>query len=490
MLTASASKMAKPTMRRPLILAAIMAASFMIAIEATIVATAMPQIAGELGDLHLYSWVFSSFLLAQTATTVIFGKLSDLYGRRVILLVGIGIFLAGSILCGIAWSMPSLIVFRLVQGLGAGAIQPVSMTVVGDLYPGHERGRVQGWLASVWGFSSVVGPLVGGLIIQHVSWAWIFWINVPIGIAAAVGFFLFLRETVSADARSVDAAGATLFTIAVAALMVALTQAGASDGRTTAIAGAVCLLSAALFVRQERRARDPMISFALWSHRSLAAANAATLFSGMAVIGLTTFLPMYVQAVMGRSPLVAGFMLTAMVLGWPIAATLGARNFARFGLRRILVSGAALLPVGGLAFVFLSPERSPLLAGLGSLVMGLGMGFFSTAAIVLIQDSVGWAERGAATASNLFARNLGSTLGATVLGAILTASLAWGHAGSLEQVQSLLRGHGSAADVLATRVALGQGLHLTFWGVLLIAAATFGLSVFVPRAALKPRHPA
>jgi MFS family permease len=155
-----------------------------------------------------------------------------------------------------------------------------------------------------------------------------------------------------------------------------------------------------------------------------------------------------------------------------------------------LVAGAALLPIGGLAFVFLSPGRSPLLAGLGSLVMGLGMGFFSTAAIVLIQDSVGWAERGAATASNLFARNLGSTLGATVLGAILTASLAWGHAGSLEQVQSLLRGHGSAADVLATRAALGQGLHLTFWGVLVIATATLGLSVFVPRAALKPRHSA
>jgi EmrB/QacA subfamily drug resistance transporter len=485
MLTAQASEMTKPAVRRPFVLAAIMAASFMIAIEATIVATAMPQIAGELGDLHLYSWVFSSFLLAQTATTVVFGKLSDLYGRRAVLLAGIGIFLAGSILCGFAWSMPSLIIFRLVQGLGAGAIQPVSMTVVGDLYPGHERGRVQGWLASVWGFSSVVGPLVGGMIIQHVSWAWIFWINVPIGLAAAAGFFLFLRETVSAEERSVDAAGAGLFTIAVAALMVALTQAGASDGRTSAIAAAVCAVSAALFVRQERRARDPMISFALWAHRSLAATNAATLFSGMAVIGLTTFLPMYVQAVMGGSPLLAGFMLTAMVLGWPIAATVGARNFARFGLRPILVAGAALLPIGGAAFVLLSPGTSPLVAGLGSLVMGFGMGFFSTAAIVLIQDSVGWAERGAATASNLFARNLGSTLGATVLGAVLTASLGRNHTGSLQQVQNLLRGHGSAADVLATRAALASGLHLTFWGVWLIAAATFALSVLVPKAALK-----
>ena len=468
-----------PAVRRPFVLAAVMAASFMIAIEATIVSTAMPQIASQLGDLQLYSWVFSSFLLAQTATTVVFGKLADLYGRRSVLLVGIGIFIAGSILCGLAWSMPSLIAFRLIQGLGAGAIQPVSITVIGDLYPAHERGRVQGWLASVWGVSSVVGPLAGGLIISHVSWAWIFWINVPIGLAAAAGFFVFLRETVSTQERSVDVAGAGLFTVTVAALMVALT-AGTADSRTTLIAAAICVVGAALFVRQERRARDPMIAFALWTHRSIAATNAATLFSGMAVIGLTTFLPMYVQAVMGRTPLVAGFMLTAMVLGWPIAATLGARNFTRFGLRPILIAGAALLPIGAVAFVVLSPTMSPLVAGLGSLVMGFGMGFFSTAAIVLIQDSVGWAERGAATASNLFARNLGSTLGATVLGAVLNASLARGHAGSLNQIQRLLDHHGAAADALASRAALAHGLHLTFWGVLLIAAATLALSVLVP----------
>ncbi|MGI4733402.1 MAG: MDR family MFS transporter [Janthinobacterium lividum] len=476
--------------RRPFVLAAVMAASFMIAIEATIVSTAMPQIASQLGDLQLYSWVFSSFLLAQTATTVVFGKLSDLYGRRSVLLVGIGIFVVGSVLCGAAWSMPSLIAFRLIQGLGAGAIQPVSMTVIGDLYPAHERGRVQGWLASVWGVSSVLGPLAGGLIISHVSWAWIFWINVPIGLAAAAGFFLFLRETVSAQERNVDVAGACLFTVTVAALMVTLTEAGAADGRTAIVAALVCVVAAGLFVLQERRARDPMIAFALWTHRSIAATNAATLFSGMAVIGLTTFLPMYVQAVMGRSPLVAGFMLTAMVLGWPIAATLGARNFARFGLRPILVTGAALLPIGGIAFVLLSPTMSPLVAGLGSLVMGFGMGFFSTAAIVLIQDSVGWAERGAATASNLFARNLGSTLGATVLGAVLNLSLARGHAGSLQQIQRLLDRQGSALDSAASRAGLAHGLHLTFWGVLLIAAITLALSAFVPRVTFGAKAPA
>jgi EmrB/QacA subfamily drug resistance transporter len=481
------SQVTPAAVRRPLVLAAVMAASFMIAIEATIVSTAMPQIAGQLGDLQYYSWVFSSFLLAQTATTVVFGKLADLYGRRSVLLVGIGIFLVGSVLCGLAWSMPALIAFRLIQGLGAGAIQPVSITVIGDLYAAHERGKVQGWLASVWGVSSVIGPLAGGVIIQHVSWAWVFWINVPIGLAAAAGFFFYLRETVSAQDRSVDIAGAGLFTVAIAALMVALTEIGADGGRTASTAAILCVVAATLFVLQERRARDPMIAFALWSRRTIAATNAVTLFSGMAVIGLTTFLPMYVQAVMGRSPLVAGFMLTAMVLGWPIAATLGARNFARFGLRPILVAGAALLPLGATAFVVLSPTASPLVAGLGSLIMGFGMGFLSTAAIVMIQESVGWAQRGAATASNLFARNLGSTLGATVLGTVLNASLARGHSGSLQEIQQLLHGQVLSTGTGAARAGLAHGLHLTFWGVLLMAAATLALSFLVPRVAFGTR---
>src|ERR1700680_549277 len=167
---------------RPLVLASVMAAMFMIAIEATIVSTAMPQIVGQLGGLQLYSWVFSAFLLTQTATTVVFGKFSDLFGRKKVMLFGIGVFLFGSVLCGFAWSMPSMILFRLVQGVGAGAIQPGGMKIVGDLYSAHERAKIQGYLASVWAISAVLGPLAGGLIIQHFSWAWIFWMNVPIGV--------------------------------------------------------------------------------------------------------------------------------------------------------------------------------------------------------------------------------------------------------------------------------------------------------------------
>ncbi|KAB0681240.1 MDR family MFS transporter [Aureimonas leprariae] len=482
-----------PKSRRPLVLATVIASMAMIAIEATIVSTAMPQIAGQLGDLHLYSWVFSSFLLAQTALTVAFGKLADLYGRKPVLLFGIAVFLIGSLLCGFAWSMPSLIVFRLLQGVGAGAIQPVGLTVVGDLYSVEERGKIQGWLASIWGVSSVVGPFAGGLIVQNVSWAWVFWINLPVGVAAAAGYLLFLKENVSAAERRVDYAGAALFTLSVAALMVALTEIGESGaGGIALVAAVVCLAAAVLFAAVERRAPDPMLDVRLWARRTLAIVNLVTLLAGMSVIGLTTFLPMYVQGVLGQSALVAGFTLTVMVLGWPVGATISAKVFPRFGLRATLLFGAALLPLGAIPFLLLQPGVSPLVAGLGSVVMGFGMGFLSTSAIVIVQSSVGWKERGAGTASNIFARNLGSTLGAAALGAVFNLGLAnfaaSGGSVDYERIRRFLESSAAAPAAAddATRAALGFSLHITFWGILLIAVATLALAVLVPQI---PRAP-
>jgi EmrB/QacA subfamily drug resistance transporter len=468
-----------------------MASMFMVAIEATIVSTAMPQIVAQLGGLHLYSWVFSAFLLTQTATTVMFGKLADLYGRKPVMLAGILVFLAGSVLAGFAWSMPSMIVFRLIQGVGAGSMQPVAMTIVGDLFPARERGKVQGYLASIWAISAVVGPLAGGLIIRNVSWAWIFWINVPIGIAAAAGFILFLHEGVVHEKRSIDVAGAALFTIAVASLMVALTEVGTSETPEALSATAVFGLSAVLFVVQERRARDPMIALSLWGRRPIAAANGATLLAGMALMGLTTFLPMYVQGVLNQSPLVAGWTLTMMVLGWPIGATVAARIFPRVGLRRVLMTGSGLIPIGAAGFVALAPGVSPVVAGAGSVVMGLGMGLLSVSSIVLIQELVDWSQRGSATASNIFARNLGSTLGATVLGAVLNYSLS--HTAGLgtvtsDKLRELIEKPGLSEGEAALRAALQHGLHLTFLTVFAFALGIALLAVLVPAAALKQIH--
>jgi EmrB/QacA subfamily drug resistance transporter len=482
--------------RRPIVLGCVMLAMFMVAIEATIVATAMPEIVGQLGGFTLYSWVFSAFLLTQTTTIVIFGKLSDLYGRKPVLIGGIVVFLIGSVLCGFAWSMPSMIVFRLIQGLGAGSIQPVTMTIVGDLYTPAERAKIQGFLSSVWGFSAIVGPLAGGLIVDNLSWSWIFWINIPIGIVAALGFLMYLKEDIEHKARSIDYLGACLFGIAIASLLTALTQTQSSEPWQLALFGLVFLVSTALFLWHEGRAPEPMVALGLWTHRLIASANGATLLAGMALIGLTTFLPMYVQGVLGRSPVLAGFTLTMMAVGWPLASTVSARLFRWIGMHRTLHLGGVLMPVGAVFFLFLSPGSSPVLAGVGSFIMGFGMGLLSMTCIIRIQASVGWSERGSATASNVFARSLGNTLGATVLGAILNfaiAGLTGGPAGGaritsteVHQVLDSPSGLTRAAGNSLIQPVLDQALHLTFWGVFIMAVATVLLTFLIPH----PKHDA
>ncbi len=465
---------------------------FMIAIEATIVATAMPQIAADLGGLKLYSWVFASFLLTQTAMTVVFGKLSDIYGRKPIMLAGIAMFLLGSVLAGFAWSMPSMIVFRLIQGIGAGAIQPVGMTIVADLYPVRERGKIQGYLASVWAVSAVMGPMLGALIIHQFSWAWIFWMNVPVGIIAAAGFVFFLQERRERRRTSVDVPGALLFTATVAALMIALTDAGDGQGAragAAAVAFAVCLV---LFILRERRAADPVVSFALWARRPIAAANAALLLGSMVIMGLTTFLPMYVQGVQHRSPVVAGLALTMIMLGWPAGSTLAAKVFPRYGLRNIMIAGSLLVPLGACAFLLLAPGNSPVLAGAGSLVVGFGMGFMGVCSLVLIQEIVDVSERGSATASNIFARNLGSTLGATALGAVFNFGLARATIDApitSEQLKQALESAAGASP--AIELAMQQSLHMTFWAVLVISLLVMIATVWIPPTSIgRARQPA
>ena len=476
------------TTHRALVLAAVIAANFMIAIEATIVSTAMPQIAAELGGLALYSWVFAAFLLTQTATTVVFGKLSDLKGRKVVMLSGIGIFLAGSVLCGFASSMPALIAFRLVQGVGAGAVQPVAMTIVGDLYSVHERGKIQGWLASVWALSAVLGPLVGSLIIQRWSWAWIFWMNLPVGVVASAGFWFYLHETKSEARGTIDHVSAGVFTVAIAAIMALMTAFSTADWTEIAVIAAIAVVAVAGFVFQERRSPEPMISLDLWGRRPIAAVNASSLLAGMVMIGLTTFLPVFVQGVMGRPPLTAGFALSAMVMGWPIGATLSPRLWKRFGVRNVLRIGAALVPIGALAFVFLRAGTPPVVAGIGSAVVGLGMGLSSSSSIVLIQEIVGWSERGSVTAAYLFARTLGSTFGATVFGAVLNFGLLRAGLGAVtsDQLRKLLDGGAAGSGVL--RAALDGSLRVTFVSMFAVALLVAATAALVPKVKLAARR--
>ncbi|HET7321939.1 MAG TPA: MFS transporter, partial [Longimicrobiaceae bacterium] len=433
--------------------------------------------------------------LMQAVTTPIFGKLADLFGRKPVFLAGVALFLLGSMLCGIATSMEMLIVFRLFQGVGAGSVMPISSTLASDLYALEERGRVQGYLSSVWGISSVVGPLAGGLIIQNADWHWIFWLNVPFGVVAMLLIALFLHEDVQREARDIDFAGAALLLVGLSALMLALTQ-GESWG--LGIAGMLVALSAAvlfLFLRQQRRAPDPMMRLDLWSNPIIRVGNLAILIAGIAMIGLITFLPTFVQGVLGRSALVAGFTLSAMSLGWPLASMVAGHLFVRIGVRTIVRMGGVFAAAGSLA-VALFAEHGPIAAGCGSFLLGVGLGLLSTTIIVAIQSSVSWGQRGVATASNMLMRNLGNAVGAALLGGLLNFRLGsyieeHGAVGqiSLDSVRDLVGGiphddlGAGALDLL--RDGLAQGLGLVFWMIFALAVATLLVSWRIPNL-----HPA
>jgi EmrB/QacA subfamily drug resistance transporter len=461
---------------RPFVIASIMLATFMAAIEGTIVATAMPSIVGQLGGFTYYSWVFSAFLLAQSATTVIYGKLADLFGRKPVLVAGVLLLLIGSLLCGFAWSMASLIAFRMVQGLGAGAITPVTMTVIGDLYKLEERGRAQGMMAAVWAVSGVLGPLAGAFIVAHLSWAWIFWINLPIGALAIVGFALFLHEAVERQRARIDYFGAVLFCISIGSLLILLTETEAGLPTLGAL-GFVFVASGVFFLRHERRTPEPIISIELWARRLVATSNIATLFAGMIMIALMTVLPIYVQGAMGRSPVVAGSTLSAMVIGWPLAVMLSGRLYRAFGIRRILRAGSILFPLGASILLLLTPQSPPLLVGISTFLIGFGMGLLSVTTVALVQDSVEWAMRGSATASLMFARSLGTTIGATVIGALLNIGIAHYGSGTLvASVRKLLNqpdGLAQLSNNATARSVFDEALRWSFSGIVTIALLTF-----------------
>lgn len=484
-------------MRRPVILGCVMMALFMAAVEVTIVATALPQIVGGLGGFSYYTWVFSGFLLTQAATILVFGKLADLYGRRPVLIGGIAVFLIGSTLCGFAWSMPALIAFRLLQGLGAGSIQPVATTIVGDLYTPQERPRVQGWLSSVWGFAAIVGPLAGGVIVQALSWHWIFWINVPIGILTIVGLAIFLREDVAHRRHAIDYAGVVLFCVAIATLLVALMQGGVGwpwlSLPTTLLVG-LAVIAFALYALRERRAREPMIDTALWRAPLIASVNASALFAGAAIIGVTSFVPIHVQGVLGRSALVAGFALTAMSVGWPLASTLSGRFLRALDARATVRIGGGLLFAGTIVLASMPDTAGPVWAASGAFVIGFGMGLLNTTFMILIQGSVPWSNRGSATASNIFARMLGSTFGAAALGAVLNGNLhrrlagAQNGAESIERIRSMFDSATPfalpAAEHAALIAALGSALRHVFVALAIFGALTMLATWFVPRRAI------
>ena len=490
--------------RRPILIGLMMTMALS-AVDNTIVSTAVPQVVRDLGGFTLFSWVFSSYLLTQTVTIPIYGKLADQWGRKPILIAGSIIFLAGSALCASSWNMISLICFRGLQGLGAGSINATVNTLAGDLYELEERGRVQGWLSSVWGISAVFGPTLGGSLAQYASWRWIFLINLPIGAAAIALIARYLHEDVSRTRHRIDAAGALAVLIGAGTLMFGLLQGGVAWSwwsPPSVAVFAVAILAIGAAVVAERRAAEPILPTWLWKRRALAGSGLASAGLGLLVIGPTTFLPTYGQLVLGLGAVAAGAVLGTMSFGWPLATSQSARLFLRFGFRNTALLGAGICLAAVAGFLLLPAAAQVWQPVADTFVLGAGCGLLSVCTVVGAQSTVGWNQRGVVTGSVMFCRYLGQSLGAAIFGAIFNSSLN----ARLRAAPPQLRAHlpGSVSGVSAAigrtsglgpalgylRSAISTATHDVYAALVICAVVTIAVIAIIPRRIAAPAAPA
>jgi EmrB/QacA subfamily drug resistance transporter len=459
------------------VLLAVMLSIGLVAIDATILATAVPSVVKDLGGFTQFPWLFSVYLLAQAVTVPVYSKLADLFGRKPVMVVGIVLFVAGSLLCGVAWSMTSLIAFRAVQGIGAGAVQPIGMTIVGDLYTTAERAKVQGYIASVWAAASLVGPTLGGVFSDYLSWRWIFFVNLPIGVAALWVLWRRFTENVQRRQHSIDYAGAGLLAVGGVLLLLGLLEGGVrwAWGSTQSIGiFAASLVLLALFVVVERRADEPVLPLWVFNRRVLNAANVASLVVGALTLGLSSYVPLYSQGVLGTGAVVGGFVLAAMTIGWPIAASTAGRFYLSIGFRATMLMGAAFGVVGAAILLLVGPGSSIWLLALACFVIGIGLGFVASPSIVAAQSSVTWEFRAVATGSTMFARSVGSSIGVAVFGAVANGVVARRLAGATPDLEHL------------PPTVLAPALHAVFVGSAVIAVALVVAGLIMPRRVVEP----
>ncbi|MEV4619349.1 MFS transporter [Asanoa sp. NPDC049573] len=447
------------------VLAAVMLSTALVAIDSTIIATAVPSVVDDIGGFAQFPWLFSIYLLAQAVTVPVYGKLADLFGRKPVILWGIGVFLVGSLLCGFATSMTLLIVFRVVQGLGAGAIAPATITIVGDIYTLQERAKVQGYVASVWGISSVVGPTLGGVFSEYVSWRWIFFVNLPLCLLAGWMIMRSYHERRTPARPVIDYPGAVLLTAGLTLVILGVLEGGQSwawDSPTSVaiLGGGALLLGAFLLV--ERRTSEPVLPLWVFRRRLLLASGTVSAGAGAVLLGLSSYVPTYAQVVIGVGPLVAGLALAALTLGWPIAASQSGRFYLRFGFRACAMTGSSIILLGCALLLLFDGGTSVWQVGATCLVIGFGMGLTVSPTLIASQSSVGWKERGVVTGNNMFLRSMGSALGTAIFGAVANATL-----------------QGSDADP----ARLVPAVHHVFIGVLIVAVVIAIAAFLLPRQA-------
>ena len=474
--------------RLNLITLGILLSLFLSSMEGTVVATAMPTIVAQLGGLAIYSWVFSIYMLASTTTVPIYGKLSDLLGRKQVYAASMALFVAGSLLCGSAQSMEQLILFRAVQGLGAGGVLPLAFTIIGELFTFEQRARMQGVFSAVWGISAVIGPLIGGFLVDQVSWHWVFWINTVPGLAALAIVWFAWHDSAQKRARqvSIDGLGALFLTLGTLALLLGLDELGHPNSLAPwLLTGSA--LSFGILIVVERRAADPILPLALFRDRLFNVAILHGVLAGWAMFGSLNYVPLFVQAVLGTSATQAGITLTPMSLSWTLVTIIGSRLLLRTGYRSLALAGMLLLSLGALLMALITPATSQLQIMINVSLMGTGMGLSIPAFLIAVQSSVRKDQLGAATSTIQFFRSIGGTLGVSVLGVVLSSRLASNLVGlgvdpASVKLDSLLESmdQAGAGMVSLLRTALAGAVSSLFLTALVAAVLGLVVVFFTP----------
>lgn len=456
---APAAEAPKKELKKHWILAALMLTMSLAAMDGTIVATAIPQIVGDLGGFSLFSWLFSIYLLIQTITIPVYGKLADIYGRKPIILFGIIVFMIGSAACGSAQTMITLILYRGVQAFGAGAIVATVNTIAGDIYTIRERAKVQGWLSSVWGVSAIVGPALGGFFAEYVTWRWIFFMNIPFGLASIWLIITFFFEEKPELKVQVDWSGAAAMLVTGTVVMFGLLQSGTSWPWISYYTLGIFLTGLVLIiitVRIERRAAEPILPGWVWSRRVLLGANLATMGMGIAMMASDMFLPVFAQSVTGVNAIAAGFILASMSITWPLASSASGSLYLKIGFRNTALFGTFFILLGGALFFFMGYPGPIWLLVLIQLILGAGFGLISTPMIVGVQSTVHWGQRGVVTGTNMFARYFGQSLGAVIFAAIFNGVLRNGIKNAPAALQAEMPGVNDVVEVLQTNKELSE----------------------------------
>lgn len=405
---------------------AVLLATALAAIEGTIVATAIPSITTDLSGVELISWIYSAYLLTSAISAIIFGKLADLFGRKKMVIAGISIFLIGSLLCGMATSMELLIVFRAIQGIGAGSILPITMTIVGEIYDTEKaRAKGQGYISMVWGVSGVVGPLIGGFIVDQLTWHYIFLLNIPFALGAILLIVKYYQEKKKIQSRKIDYTGALVFTIGMVALLYSLiTGSNTQQWATTSqvIFYMIAIVFLALFIFIENKASEPIIPLSLFKNKRLIVVNGLTLFCMAIVIGISAYLPIYAQSVLGKNATEAGLMLTPLSVMWTVGSILSSNLVGRITNKRIIQIGTIFLMISTTMLMFLSASTSSLFVYLATGILGIGMGFIAPMLIILVQASATNEQLGTAIGLNSFINTFSQSIGAAIFGVLFNTA--------------------------------------------------------------------